>query len=149
MEIARRREILVAMDRGRRSSFCVSAACFRADAAGTRVAQAARASTRGQSMVTQADILTALKELVVDSADSASPGHAPQLAALRDRIDSINAETPLAKIGWDSIQMTWVLIALEERFSIDTSMLSLFDMFSVGDLLRELQPLVNQARANG
>ncbi len=39
--------------------------------------------------------------------------------------------------------MTWLLVRIEERFDIDTTNLSLFDMFTIGDLLGKLEPLIN------
>ena len=95
-------------------------------------------------MVTQAELLAALKELVVDAAKDGNPALAPDLAALRARVDSsLGIESPLASLGWDSMHMTWILVRAEERFGIDTSSLSLFNLFTVGDLLRELLLLIN------
>jgi acyl carrier protein len=101
--------------------------------------------------VTNEDLLAILKELAVDIASNVDPAYAKQLAALRDRVENLSdIESPLADLGWDSVQMTWLLIRLEERLGIDTSSLSLFDMYTVGDLLRAVQRLIDEkARVNG
>jgi acyl carrier protein len=100
--------------------------------------------------VTQEELFAILKEVVVAAADHGDPAFAQELAALRARVDgSLGLDSPLSQFGWDSIQMTWVLVRLEERLDVDTSTLSLFNMFTVGDLVRELLPLVNsRARPN-
>ncbi len=82
---------------------------------------------------------------------AASENPVAKLAELKKKLDErVNVDSPLGEIGWDSVQMTWVLIRLEERYDIDTSNLSIFDMFTVGDLLRSLIPLIEEAkRARG
>jgi acyl carrier protein len=97
--------------------------------------------------MTQNELLAVLKELVVDTANQGSPALAADLAALRTKVDgAVTVDSPLGSLGWDSMHMTWILVRVEERFDIDTSSLSLFDLFTVGDLLRELLALIH-ARA--
>lgn len=93
-----------------------------------------------------------IKELVIKmAADETAKGDEAKLAAVRETVEThLHAEAPIAQLGWDSVQMTWLLVRLEERYGIDTSTLSMFDMFTVGDLLRALVPLINaQPNAQG
>lgn len=84
-----------------------------------------------------------IKELVVRMAtDEMAKG--ADVSELHQKIEThLHADAPIAQLGWDSVQMTWLLVRLEERYGIDTSTLSMFDMFTVGDLLRALVPLIN------
>src|SRR4051794_17984165 len=93
--------------------------------------------------MTQADLLAVLKEIVVDSSCKANPERAEELATMRAQLDKgLHPDSALTELGWDSLQLTWLLVRLEERFDIDTSTLSMFDLFTVGDLLGELQALI-------
>jgi acyl carrier protein len=97
--------------------------------------------------MTQDEILTVLKQIVVERSAKANPAHAREFEKLRSIVDqNVTPESPLAALGWDSLQMTWLLVAVEERLDIDTTTLSLFDLYSIGDFLSELQTLVNQKR---
>jgi acyl carrier protein len=96
-------------------------------------------------MVTQEELLTVLRELVAEIATKVTPALAKDGGALRERVDAmVGLDSPLQQLGWDSVQMTWLLIRLEERFEIDTSSVSLFEMFTVGDLVRALLSLINE-----
>ena len=99
--------------------------------------------------MTQAELLNVLKE--VAEVDAADPAVAKQSGNLCARLDpSLTLDSPLAQVGWDSLEMTWVLVRLEERLDIDTSNLSMFNLHTVGDLLRELKQLTDaRAAANG
>jgi acyl carrier protein len=98
--------------------------------------------------MTKNDLLVVLKDVVVAAGDKSDPTHTPESAELRARVEaSLTVDAPLAQLGWDSLRMTWVLVRLEERLNIDTSSLSLFDLFTVGDLLEELEALTNQTAA--
>lgn len=100
--------------------------------------------------MTPEELLTVLKDVVIAAADNGDPALAKELAALRARTgDTLSLDMPLAKFGWDSIQMTWVLVRLEERLGIDTSSLSLFNLFTVGDLVKELLALVDAKPRHG
>lgn len=97
--------------------------------------------------MTQEEILVVLKELVVESIAKANPVHAKELSKLRSIVDNdVKPDSPLASLGWDSMQMTWLLVAVEEKLKIDTSTLSLFDLYTIGDFLTELQNLVKEQR---
>ena len=102
-------------------------------------------------MVTQEELLAVLKDIIAGADATGNPAIAAELAGLRARVSgSFTMESPLAQVGWDSLEMTWVLVRLEERLGIDTSSLSLFSIFTVGDLLRELQLLANNKQpSNG
>lgn len=95
--------------------------------------------------MTQTELLDIFKEIVCDTAAKAHPTQAEELDKLRTHLEAgLSPESPLSTLGWDSMQMTWLLVRLEERFDIDTSSLSMFDLFTVGDLLEELQKLIDQ-----
>jgi acyl carrier protein len=96
--------------------------------------------------MTQLELLAILAELVKDAPSSGKPGQARELAELGARIKSsaVTLDSPLSEFGWDSVQMTWILIRLEERYDIDTSTVSMFNLFTVGDLMSELTTLINQ-----
>ena len=55
-------------------------------------------------------------------------------------------ERPIAELGWDSIQFPALLVRAEHRYGIDTSEVSVFDVFTVGDLVEELYALVEARR---
>ena len=94
--------------------------------------------------MTEEELLSILKDVVVAAKDDGNPALAQELAALRARVNgTLTVDSSIAQFGWDSIQMTWVLVRLEERLGINTSSLSLFNIFTVGDLLRELKALVD------
>ena len=98
-------------------------------------------------MMAQPELLAILKDVVVAAAQKSDPGSTEDQAAVRARVEaSLTVDAPLAQLGWDSLKMTWVLVRLEERLGIDTSSLSMFDLFTVGDLLRELE-LLTQSKA--
>ncbi len=99
-------------------------------------------------MVTQADLLASLRELAVDIAGKNATME--EVATLRERVHAhLHAEAPLSQLGWDSVQMTWLLVRIEERYEIDTSGLSLFELFTVGDLLKALEGLVAAKAGRG
>lgn len=50
---------------------------------------------------------------------------------------------PLAALGWDSIQFPALLVRIEDHYGIDTSDLSVFEIFTVGDLVREIQARID------
>ncbi|MBL7714414.1 MAG: acyl carrier protein [Bdellovibrionales bacterium] len=88
-----------------------------------------------------------MKELVVELNAKANPSQAKEFAKLKNIVDEkVTLDSPLASLGWDSLQMTFLLVALEERLGIDTSTLSMFDLFSVGDFVAELETLVNKKK---
>jgi acyl carrier protein len=97
--------------------------------------------------MSQEELLTLLRELVVELSAKANPAHAKELVKLRSIVDKeVTPSSPLASLGWDSLQMTFLLVAIEERLDIDTSTLSLFDLYSVSDFLAELKLLVDQKK---
>ena len=94
--------------------------------------------------MSQEEILHVLREVVAERIAKASPGDVHELSKFRSIADqSVKPESPLSALGWDSLQMTWLLVALEERLDIDTSSISLFDLYSVGDFLSEIQLLTD------
>lgn len=98
--------------------------------------------------MTQEQILSVVKELILELNEKANPSQAKEFSKLKSLIDQkVTPDTPLASLGWDSLQMTFLLVAIEKRLDIDTSTSSLFDLFTVGDLLTELQTLVEQREA--
>ncbi|MBS1963044.1 MAG: acyl carrier protein [Bdellovibrionales bacterium] len=92
--------------------------------------------------MSQEEILSILREVVTERIAKASPGDAQELSKLRTIVNKdVTPDSPLSALGWDSLQMTWLLVAIEERLDIDTSSVSLFDLYSVGDFLSEIQLL--------
>ncbi|MCM0605642.1 MAG: acyl carrier protein [Xanthomonadaceae bacterium] len=97
--------------------------------------------------MTQDQILVVLKELVIELNTKSNPAHLKEFAKLKTLIDEkITPDTPLAALGWDSLQMTFLLVSIEERLDIDTSGLSLFDLFTIGDFLSELEALTKKKK---
>jgi acyl carrier protein len=96
--------------------------------------------------VTEADLLVVIKDLIVLMAKTADPT-CDEASVRADVERRLVPEAPMAQLGWDSMQMTWLLVRIEERFDIDTSTLSLFEMFTVSDLLRSLVPLIGEKSA--
>ena len=95
--------------------------------------------------MTEVELLGLLQEMFVDLTVRHSPEKADQREALlADARTRLHAEATLLETGWDSMQLTWLLVRIEERFDIDTSTLSLFDLFTIGDLLRELQVRIQE-----
>jgi acyl carrier protein len=93
--------------------------------------------------ISRAELLKVFKDIVCETAAKAHPSQAVELDTLRAHLESgLDLESPLSSLGWDSMQMTWLLVRLEEHFDIDTSHLSIFDLFTIGDLLDELQNLI-------
>jgi acyl carrier protein len=91
----------------------------------------------------QEEILKILRELIVEL--SANPANAKEASKLKSILDeSITPDAPLSVLGWDSMQMTFLLVSIEDRLKIDTSTISILDLFTVGDFLTEIQKLVNQ-----
>ena len=58
----------------------------------------------------------------------------------------VTPDSPLSALGWDSLQMTMLLLAVEEKLGIDTSNVSLFDLYTIGDFLSELQILMDKKK---
>ena len=56
------------------------------------------------------------------------------------------ADRPLAELGWDSMQLPALLVRAEDRWAIDASDLSVFDLFTVGDLVEALYDRVTAVR---
>ncbi len=97
--------------------------------------------------MTQDEILKILRELIVELSQKANPSDAKEISKLKSIIgENITPSSPLSALGWDSLQMTFLLVAIEERFQIDTSTISLFDLFTIGDFLTEIQNLLNKKR---
>lgn len=98
--------------------------------------------------MSQDQMLSVLKEIVVEMSEKSNPTHAKEISKLRSIVDSkITPDSPLSALGWDSLQMTMLLVAVEERLGIDTSNVSLFDLYTIGDFLSELQTLVDKKKA--
>lgn len=90
--------------------------------------------------MTRTELLEVLGQMVVEITVRHSPERASERdAILADLRTRLTPDASLFELGWDSMQLTWLLVRVEERFDIDTSTLSLLDLFTVDDLLRELQ----------
>ena len=93
----------------------------------------------------QDELMAVIRDLVIEGAARAPAAQAVELATIRANLDKgLNRASPLSSLGWDSVRMTWLLVRLEEHFDIDTSTISMFDLFTVGDLLDELRTLIDQ-----
>jgi acyl carrier protein len=91
-------------------------------------------------MSTKSDLLQLIKDTAVQIIERETRPPQEELTALRKQLDErLISEAPLSELGWDSIHMTWLLVRLEEQLDIDTSTLSLYELFTVGDLLEQLQ----------
>jgi acyl carrier protein len=95
--------------------------------------------------MSQEETFKILKELIVQLSESSNPANSKEISKLKSILDeSIKPDSPLSVLGWDSMQMTFLLVAVEDRFNIDTSTISILDLFTVGDFLTDIQKLVNQ-----
>ena len=89
--------------------------------------------------MTRAELLELIKRAVLQLIEHESAGQNVDLPAWRERLDAeLLPDAPLTALGWDSMRMTWLLVRLEEELSVDTSTLSLYELFTVGDLLDQL-----------
>lgn len=85
-------------------------------------------------------VLSGLKEVVLQGVQENTPEQAKDHDALKKKIDNeLTIEAPISNLGWDSLQMTWLLLNLEKKFKIDLSTLSTFDLYSVEDLVDQIQ----------
>ena len=81
-------------------------------------------------------LLTVIKEIATEVQVTETGLEA---ATVRADFDArLRLDAPLTELGWDSVRLTWLLVRLEERFDIDTSGISMYDLFVVEDLVREL-----------
>ncbi len=95
----------------------------------------------------QEEMLSILKEIVVELSEKANPVHGKEISKLRSIVDAkVTPDSPLSALGWDSLQMTMLLLAVEEKLGIDTSNVSLFDLYTIGDFLSELQILMDKKK---
>jgi acyl carrier protein len=93
-------------------------------------------------MKTREQLLELIKTLALAIHQRETRASQDEIAELRQWMDrELTSEAPLASLGWDSIRMTWLLVRLEEELDIDTSKLSLYELFTVGDLLDRLTSL--------
>ncbi|MBL9038750.1 MAG: acyl carrier protein [Archangium sp.] len=91
-------------------------------------------------MMQNLELLQLIKDTTLEIVEREMRPPPDELARLRTQInDTLTVEAPLSELGWDSVRMTWLLVRLEERLAIDTSTLSLYELFTVGDLLQQLQ----------
>jgi acyl carrier protein len=95
--------------------------------------------------MTKEQILEELKSLINEGFKNADPSQKAEIEKIKNAAkEEINLDTPLATIGWDSLQMTWLIVNLENRLKIDASTISMFDLFTVGDLVEEIQLLLEE-----
>ena len=89
------------------------------------------------------EVLNGLKEVVIKGIQENTPELATDLNALKEKIENeLKIDSPVYDLGWDSLQMTWLLLNLEKKFDIDLSTLSTFDLFEIGDLVDEVHKRV-------
>ena len=85
------------------------------------------------------EVLQGLKEVVIQGIQENTPELAQDLEGLRNKIENdLKIDSPVSALGWDSLQMTWLLLNLEKKFDIDLSTLSTFDLYAIEDLVNEL-----------
>jgi acyl carrier protein len=98
-------------------------------------------------MKTREQLLELIKTLALAIHQRETRASREEISELRQWMDrELTPEAPLASLGWDSIRMTWLLVRLEEELDIDTSKMSLYELFTVGDLLDRLTSLSAKAR---
>lgn len=90
------------------------------------------------------ELLQLVKDVMVEVVAREMRPAPEELARLKEEIhQKLTPEAPIAELGWDSVRMTWLLVRLEERLDIDTSNLSLYELFTVGDMLKQIQARVD------
>jgi acyl carrier protein len=100
--------------------------------------------------VTNEELLELVKDTALKVAEREHPGDAKSMDALRAQIhERLTLDAPLSELGWDSARMTWLLVRLEERLNIDASDISLYELFTVGDLLERLRQRLPKDATNG
>jgi acyl carrier protein len=93
--------------------------------------------------MTRDELLQVVKDTALALIERENVDGRVDLDAWRARLDrELVPDAPLAHLGWDSLRMTWLLVRLEETLQVDASTLSLYDLFTVGDLLDQLLELV-------
>lgn len=91
----------------------------------------------------KSEVLSGLKEVVIRGIQENTPELATDLNALKEKIENeLTIDSPVYDLGWDSLQMTWLLLNLEKKFQIDLSTLSTFDLYAIGDLVDEVHKRV-------
>lgn len=100
--------------------------------------------------MTRAELLELIKKAVLQLIEHESVGQNVDMQAWRERLNAeLTPEAPLTGLGWDSLRMTWLLVRLEEELSVDTSTLSLYELFTVGDLLDQLLARLEEGSPGG
>jgi acyl carrier protein len=90
-------------------------------------------------MKTREELLELIKTMALAIHQRETRASREELDKLRHWMDTeLTADSPIASLGWDSVRMTWLLVRLEEELEIDTSKMSLYELFTVGDLLDKL-----------
>jgi acyl carrier protein len=97
--------------------------------------------------VSEPALIEELKELILEMLSDERVITREQLPEARARLDAqLLPETPLAELGWDSMQFPALLVRAEDRWGIDTSEVSVFDVFTVQDLVRALSVRIEARR---
>lgn len=97
-------------------------------------------------MKTREELLELIKATAIALIERETRPPQSELDERREWMDrELTEEAPIADLGWDSAKMTWLLVRLEEELDIDTSGLSLYELFTVGDLLDKLQACLADA----
>lgn len=95
--------------------------------------------------MTKEEIFVVVKSIISESIAKSNPVQYKETSKLKGFVENnITPESPLSTLGWDSLQMTWLLLEIENKLKIDTSTISLFDLYTIDDFLTELQKLVKQ-----
>jgi acyl carrier protein len=97
-------------------------------------------------MMSREDLLELIKTTALALVERETRPSPEELANTRAWMDrELREDTPLAELGWDSAKMTWLLVRLEDVLGIDTSTMSLYELFTVGNLLDGLQERLTKA----
>jgi acyl carrier protein len=96
-------------------------------------------------MITQS-VFNVFKSLLAKSHLNDNPAlSASALLEIERNIEStIHLDTPLSAIGLDSMTMTWIVVKLEEKYEIDASCVSFFELHDVNDLITQIVTLLPQ-----
>jgi acyl carrier protein len=91
-------------------------------------------------------VFNAFKTLLVKSHLNDNPALSENtLKEIEQNIEStIRLDTPLSSIGLDSMTMTWIVVKLEEKYNIDASCVSFFELYDVNDLINQIVSLTPQ-----
>ena len=70
-----------------------------------------------------------------------------QVEETRERLtEQFRPDTALSELGWDSMQFASMLVHAEDRYGIVLGGLSMFDLFTVDDVVNQIWARIEEAK---